>query len=84
MENLARPVRGRGYPTFPGHVTNGPIRVDGVVRNLTAGGAMFESEHELTSGDQVCLFIQGFGWIAGSVAWSIDGRTGVKFDAPLP
>lgn len=84
MDSLALPTRRRGYPTFAAQLICGTIRVEGLVRNLTAGGAMFEGDHELASGDNVCLFVHGIGWIASSVVWSIDGRTGVRFDAPLP
>ena len=81
MELLHLPVRTREYPTYPTQVTCGAMRVDGLVRNLTAGGAMIESAHQFRVGARLKLDIAGLGLVSATVAWSLDGRAGVKFDA---
>lgn len=82
MESLGRRTRDREYPIFAASVICGSLHVDGLVRNLTTGGAMFEGDQQLTAGAKVSLDIQGLGRIASSVAWSIGTRAGVKFDEP--
>jgi hypothetical protein len=82
MENLGRRNRSREYAIIAASVVCGSKHVDGVVRNLTSGGAMFECNQQFTTGDKVSLDIAGLGRIASSVAWSVGTRSGLRFDEP--
>ena len=82
MESLVRSERNREYPTFAATVICGSFHVDGLVRNLTAGGAMFESRLQLRAGSKIILDIGGLSRIPSTVVWSIDTRAGVRFDEP--
>ena len=84
MERLERNTRNWESPTYLASLNCGSQYVDCVVRNLTSGGAMFESDCQITAGDKVILDIPGLGQIASTVAWSIDTRAGVRFDEPRP
>lgn len=55
-------------------------QANGVVRNLTSGGALFESDHRLAVNEKVLLDIQGMGPVGASVAWSMGERAGLRFD----
>ena len=81
-ETIELLFRKREFPSYRARVSCGSLQFEGLVRNLTAGGAMFECEYPFAKGAAVTLHIEGMGQMAGTVAWSIDGRAGVKFDTP--
>ncbi|MBV1689312.1 hypothetical protein KRR38_16930 [Novosphingobium sp. G106] len=68
---------------FPARITHGPLKFDGLIRNLTASGAMFECDFQFSTGACVSLDMAGLGPLVATVAWSIGTRTGLRFDAPL-
>lgn len=73
----------REFSNFPARLTHGPLKFDGVVRNLTAGGAMFECDFQFLAGTNVSLDVVGLDPLVATVAWSVGTRTGLRFDAPL-
>lgn len=83
MEDACLLEQKREFPDFPARLTHGPLKFDGVVRNLTAGGAMFECDFQFSAGASVSLDMAGMGPLVATVAWSIGKRTGLRFDAPL-
>lgn len=84
MERQARRHTGSGRPAFAASLICGSRSIDGIVRNLTPQGAMFESIDHLAAGARVDLQIQGLCPISSSVAWSLGPRAGLRFDHPLP
>lgn len=56
-----------------------PVRI----RNLSAGGMMAECDLLLDRGDAVEVSLRNVGIVKAIVAWSVDGRIGVAFDAPI-
>ena len=56
-----------------------PIRI----RNLSAGGMMAECEVALERDEVVEVSLRNVGTVKATVAWSVDGRIGVAFDAPI-
>ena len=57
----------------------GPVRI----RNLSAGGMMAECDLALARGETVEVTLRNVGVVRATVAWSVDGRIGVAFDAPI-
>jgi hypothetical protein len=53
------------------------------VRNLSAGGLMVELPYPVTPEGNVEIEVRGLGWIAGRIAWQIEGRAGVAFDREI-
>lgn len=63
-------------------VGNGaPVEVR--VRNLSAGGLMVELPYPVAPEGNVEVEVRGIGWIAGRIAWQIEGRAGVAFDREI-
>lgn len=56
-----------------------PVRV----RNISAGGALLESERGLPPGAQVQLDLLNCGAFGAEVRWSDDTRIGIRFDRPF-
>ncbi|MBV9840879.1 MAG: PilZ domain-containing protein [Sphingomonadaceae bacterium] len=56
-----------------------PVRI----RNLSAGGMMAECELPLARGEEVEVRLKNVGAVKATVAWSVDGRIGIAFDAPI-
>ena len=83
MYRLERHDRDFARPVFAASAFCEGHCFEGLVRNLTPRGAMFESIHHLAVGAQVCLDIQGLDVVPSSVVWSIGPRAGLSFDAPL-
>ena len=52
-----------------------PVRL----RNISAGGALLESDRSLEPGSEVQLDLPGCGTIAADVRWSQSGRLGINF-----
>ena len=63
----------------------GGERGDGLcrVRNLSAGGMMFEAHRRFAPGDRITVELRNGKWLEGNVAWAQDGRHGVAFDEAL-
>ena len=59
--------------------TGSPIRI----RNLSAGGMMAECDVLLDRDEVVEVSLRNVGTIKATVAWSVDGRIGVAFDASI-
>ncbi|SEK56574.1 PilZ domain-containing protein [Sphingomonas palmae] len=57
--------------------------VDVRVRNLSAGGLMVELPYPVAPEGDVEVEVRGLGWIAGRIAWQIEGRAGVAFDREI-
>ncbi|WP_375270181.1 PilZ domain-containing protein [Sphingomonas sp.] len=53
------------------------------VRNLSAGGLMVELPFPIAPEGNVEVDVRGLGWIAGRIAWQIEGRAGVAFDREI-
>lgn len=53
------------------------------IRNLSAGGLMAEFETALDRDTPVDVEVRGLGWIAGRIAWFVQGRTGIAFNTPV-
>ena len=53
------------------------------VRNLSPGGLMVELPYPVTPEGAVEVEVRGLGWIAGRIAWQIEGRAGVAFDREI-
>jgi hypothetical protein len=53
------------------------------VRNLSPGGLMAEYDGPIATGSPVEIEVRGIGWVAGHVAWSVNGRIGVAFDVEV-
>lgn len=83
MKDARSPDHESEFPNFPARITHGPLKFDGVIRNLTASGAMFECDFQFSAGACVSVDLAGLGPLAATVAWSIGTRTGLRFDAPL-
>ena len=56
-----------------------PVQVR--VRNLSPGGLMAEYAGPAVHGDTVEVEVRGIGWIGGTIAWIVDGRIGIAFNA---
>lgn len=56
-----------------------PVRV----RNLSAGGLMAEYSDHVAPGAPVEINVRGVGWTRGQIAWSAEGRIGIRFDKPI-
>lgn len=63
--------------------TPGNQPVDVRVRNLSAGGLMVELPYPIAPEGDVEVEVRGLGWIAGRIAWHIEGRAGVAFDREI-
>ncbi|TCP35046.1 PilZ domain-containing protein [Sphingomonas sp. BK235] len=50
------------------------------VRNVSTGGLMAELPHPLVPDSAVEIELAGLGWVAGRIAWQIEGRAGIAFD----
>jgi len=59
---------GHGYENF-----------DFRVRNLSATGLMGEGPFTIVAGTPVVVELRNLGWIAATVAWSLDNRFGLAF-----
>lgn len=59
------------------------IEVQVRVRNLSAGGLMAEYADQVDSGTPVEINVRGVGWTRGQIAWSAEGRIGIRFDNPI-
>ena len=77
MEVLDLPVRKRRYPTYLARLDSGAVCIKGLVRNVTAGGAMFEGAYPLRVGARFELEISGLGQFSATVVWSLESRAGV-------
>lgn len=53
------------------------------VRNLSSGGLMAELPNPVPTGTAIDIELRGIGWVAGRVAWTAVGRSGIAFDAPI-
>lgn len=53
------------------------------IRNVSAGGLMAEVPRPLAPDAAVEIELAGIGWVAGRVAWQIEGRIGVAFDSEI-
>ena len=53
------------------------------VRNLSAGGLMVELPYAVAPEGEVEVEVRGLGWIAGRIAWQIEGRAGIAFDREI-
>lgn len=50
------------------------------VRNLSAGGLLAESVHQVAIGTDVRITLSNIGMITGRCVWSGEGRFGIAFD----
>ncbi|QKR99558.1 PilZ domain-containing protein [Sphingomonas sp. CL5.1] len=53
------------------------------IRNVSPGGLMAEVPRPLAPDAAVEIELAGIGWVAGRVAWQIEGRVGVAFDSEI-
>ena len=60
---------------------HGDIRVR--LGNLSALGVMVDGVSGLTTGQAVSLRLPGLDWVHAIVAWSIETRCGLAFEAPI-
>jgi hypothetical protein len=60
-------------------LTSGDLSLPVRLRNISAGGAMVESERGVPRGAKVRLDLHGCGTIEGEVRWSQPGRLGIRF-----
>lgn len=51
--------------------------------NLSASGAMVDGISGLATGQAVSLWLPGLDWVHAIVAWSIETRCGLAFEAPI-
>jgi hypothetical protein len=58
-----------------------PIQV--IVRNLSEGGMMAENAKLFPMGTRVEVELRSLGWVAGSVAWTVENRMGIAFALPI-
>ena len=54
-----------------------------VVRNVSAGGLLADSEAALDVGDQVRVTLRNVGAITGRIVWVQSGRFGMSFDRTI-
>lgn len=60
-----------------------PTPIPARVRNLSAGGLMAETEQPLEQGEQIEIELRNIGTVAGTVAWTLDARSGIAFDTEI-
>lgn len=53
------------------------------VRNVSAGGAMAETQRGYTVGERVTVTLRNIGAIKGEVVWVANNRIGITFDSPI-
>jgi hypothetical protein len=53
------------------------------VGNLSASGAMVDGISGLAAGQAVSLWLPSLDWVHAIVAWSIETRCGLAFEAPI-
>ena len=54
-----------------------------VVRNISAGGLMFECLHPPDLGQHLLVELRSDKRMPGTVRWSREGKTGIQFDTPV-
>ena len=60
---------------------NGPVNVR--VRNLSPGGMMIDSSPVFHEGVKITAHMRGIGDVTGHIAWILEERAGVAFDAEI-
>lgn len=53
------------------------------VRNVSAGGAMAETQKTYVVGDRVTVTLRNIGQVKGEIAWVANSRVGITFDSPI-
>jgi hypothetical protein len=54
-----------------------------VIVDLSAGGLMARCDHRLSTGERLQVYLPGIGTRSALVCWSLGGRIGCEFDAPI-
>ncbi len=58
-------------------------RFDIVVRNISAGGLLADTPHELGIGDVVLVTLRKIGDVPGKIVWTQPTRFGIAFDVAI-
>ena len=54
-----------------------------IIVDLSAGGLMARCDHRLSTGESLRIDLPGVGTRTAMVCWSMGGRIGCEFDAPI-